>query len=78
MTTTEKTSENSTLDATIAALLNQIAADACRCADEAMRASALMAAGNRNGAVGTLLSIEAELDRLASLKTSVLALHRAS
>jgi hypothetical protein len=70
------TASNDTLNATIEALLNQIAADAAKCAGGACAAAGLIAEGNRNGAVGALLSIEAELDRLTALKGSVLALHR--
>lgn len=62
-------------NSTIQALLRQISADAAKCAETAQEATSAMASGNRNQAIGTLLGIEAELDRLATLKEAVLALH---
>jgi len=68
--------EQSTINDTIAAILNQIAADCAKCATTAAEANAAMTEDNRNLAIGTLLGIETEIDRLAALKATVLALHR--
>ena len=65
-------------NSTIQAILRQISADCNKCAETAQEATSAMAAGHRNQAIGTLLAIEAELDRLASLKATVLALHRSA
>lgn len=47
--------------------------DAARRADETER---LFVAGNRNGAIGSLLAAEADIDRVHHLKACILHLHR--
>lgn len=66
-----------TIDQTIDALLKQFQADANRIAYAAREASSESHVGNRNGAVGCLLTTEAEIQRLNGLLSTILTLHRA-
>lgn len=65
-----------TTTATINALVAQLAADATRIAGQATDAASQMEVGNRNGAIGALLTVEAEVGRLQGIFTTILTLHR--
>lgn len=70
------TTANETTNATILAILKQMVSDAKNCARESSEAVAQMELGKRESAIGALLAIDREIDRLGSLKAAVLALHR--
>lgn len=69
-------STKSTADQTIAALINQLRDDAAAISDASTQATAAIAGGNRNGAIGALLIAEAEIERIRSLFDTIRALHR--
>ena len=59
----------------ISALIEVMKSDAEAVAKSATEASLLMGEGNQDGAIGELLIVEAQLERLRNFRT-ILSLHR--